>query len=82
MKICAVVGQFVGVTIKKPSRHLGHVFLILLFYLGWSAKNVVIKVTLSDIDSLHLTLALSIVVVVSSLPIVFFQNNSRKRRVW
>jgi drug/metabolite transporter (DMT)-like permease len=82
MKIRAVVGRFKGASIKKPSRHLGHLFLILLFYLGWSAKNVVIKVTLSDIDSLHLTLALSIVVVLSSLPIVFFQNNRKKRHIW
>jgi len=82
MKIRDFLSQFVGASIKKPSRHLGHLFLILIFYLGWSAKNVVIKVTLSDIDSLQLTLTLSIVVVLSSLPIVFIQNSRKKRRVW
>ena len=82
MKVRAVVDQFIGASINKPTRHLGHLFLILVFYLGWSAKNVVIKVTLSDIDSLQLTLALSIVVVLSSLPIVFVQNNRKKRQFW
>ena len=60
----------------------GHLILILVFYLGWAAKNVVIEITLSDIDPLSLTLAISLVTVLSAIPIVFIQNRRRGRRIW
>jgi drug/metabolite transporter (DMT)-like permease len=57
-------------------------FLILIFYLGWAAKNVVIEITLSDIEPLSLTLAVSLVTVLAAIPIVFVQNRRRGRRIW
>ena len=68
--------------LKNSWRLFGHLFLILVFYLGWAAKNVVIEITLSDIDPLSLTLVVSLVTVLSAIPIVFVQNRRRGRRIW
>ena len=63
-------------------RLFGHLFLILVFYLGWAAKNVVIEITLPEIDPSSLTLAVSFVTVLGAIPIVFVQNHRRGRRIW
>ena len=68
--------------LKNNRQWFSHLFLILLFYLGWAAKNVVIEITLSDIEPLDLTLAVSLVVVLSAIPIIFVQNRRRERRIW